>query len=69
MVFGAAGVWRSLDGVAWQMTPEKAFKGYDVSAVTTVADGDLLAAGQQAVGSGGSKLATWMGTPAASPSP
>ncbi len=69
IVFGAASEWRSLDGVNWQVTPVDTFKGYFVTAVATLMNGDLLAAGPRSTTVTGSQMATWVGTPATRATP
>ena len=60
IVFGAASEWRSIDGLSWQVTPAKTFRGYSVRTVTTLPNGDVLAAGPRSTGTTG--MATWVGT-------
>ena len=69
LAIGAGETWRSLDGLTWLATPEQAFRGSLVAAVTTLPNGDMLAAGQQSRRAGGTTLASWTGTLAVSSNP
>ena len=62
LLIGHSQVLRSPDGVTWTPTKAKAFDGYTVRDVVTLADGRLLAAGDYFSPMGGGGMATWIGT-------
>ena len=62
IAFSTDGTWQSANGLIWQKSSEPAFHGYSIAAVTTLADGRLLAVGQQSTGGNTSRMATWTGT-------
>ena len=60
IAFGAGRTWRSADAVTWVEASVPAFQGHTVGAMTTLADGRLVAAGWRG-GQKDRKLATWVG--------
>jgi hypothetical protein len=60
IAFGADRTWQSADAVTWLETSVPEFRGYSVGAVTTLADGRLVAVGRLE-GQKGAKIATWVG--------
>jgi len=60
IVFGAGRTWQSADAVTWLEASVPELRGYTVGAMTTLADGRLVAVGWRG-GQKDRKLATWVG--------